>query len=95
MAYTFREIEAKWQQYWKDNQTFAAQDPDAKNFKENPKYFVWFYIFIRHKRGFRPWRNNEYFRRCRVFQHMKDKMRACIAKNRLIPTLFVSNRKYI
>jgi leucyl-tRNA synthetase len=35
MKYFHNEIEAKWQQYWAENQTFAA-----KNNSEKPKYYV-------------------------------------------------------
>lgn len=35
MKYNPSEIEAKWQQYWADNQTFAAD-----NHSEKPKYYV-------------------------------------------------------
>ncbi|MGW9684222.1 leucine--tRNA ligase [Flagellimonas sp. 2504JD1-5] len=35
MNYNFREIEAKWQKYWADNQTFKAH-----NDSEKPKYYV-------------------------------------------------------
>ncbi len=35
MDYNFREIEAKWQQYWADNQTFKAENKSDK-----PKFFV-------------------------------------------------------
>jgi leucyl-tRNA synthetase len=35
MKYFHNEIEAKWQQYWAENQTFAA-----KNKSEKPKYYV-------------------------------------------------------
>ena len=35
MRYHPNEIEAKWQQYWAENQTFAAQ-----NNSEKPKYYV-------------------------------------------------------
>lgn len=34
MEYDFREIEAKWQKYWAENKTFAAQDQSDK-----PKYY--------------------------------------------------------
>jgi leucyl-tRNA synthetase len=33
--YHFNEIEAKWQKYWAENQTFKAE-----NFSEKPKYYV-------------------------------------------------------
>ena len=33
--YHFNEIEAKWQKYWEENQTFKAE-----NFSEKPKYYV-------------------------------------------------------
>ena len=35
MEYNFREIEAKWRQFWADNQTFKAEDNSEK-----PKYYV-------------------------------------------------------
>ena len=35
MQYHFNEIEAKWQKYWADNQTFKAE-----NNSEKPKYYV-------------------------------------------------------
>ena len=35
MKYFHNEIEAKWQQYWAENQTFAA-----KNNSDKPKYYV-------------------------------------------------------
>ncbi|MDT0688012.1 leucine--tRNA ligase [Autumnicola psychrophila] len=35
MNYNFNEIEAKWQKYWADNQTFKAS-----NTSEKPKYYV-------------------------------------------------------
>jgi len=35
MEYNFREIEAKWQQYWAKNQTFKA-----KNISDKPKFYV-------------------------------------------------------
>ena len=35
MTYNFNDIEAKWQQYWAENQTFKAQ-----NQSEKPKYYV-------------------------------------------------------
>lgn len=34
MEYNFREIETKWQKYWAENKTFAAQDNSPK-----PKYY--------------------------------------------------------
>ncbi|MBU2060873.1 MAG: hypothetical protein KKH44_03350, partial [Bacteroidetes bacterium] len=38
MKYNPNEIEAKWQKYWAENQTFAAQDPTSNT--EKPKYYV-------------------------------------------------------
>ncbi len=38
MKYHHEKIEAKWQQYWAENQTFAAQQPNAQN--PLPKYYV-------------------------------------------------------
>ena len=35
MEYNFREIEAKWQKYWADNQTFKAENKSDK-----PKFYV-------------------------------------------------------
>ncbi|WCO01404.1 leucine--tRNA ligase [Psychroserpens ponticola] len=35
MSYHFNEIEAKWQKYWEDNQTFKAENKSDK-----PKYYV-------------------------------------------------------
>jgi leucyl-tRNA synthetase len=35
MEYNFKEIESNWQQFWKDNKTFAAKDDGVK-----PKYYV-------------------------------------------------------
>ena len=35
MNYNFNEIEAKWQRYWAENETFKAADHSAK-----PKYYV-------------------------------------------------------
>ena len=35
MKYNFNEIEAKWQKYWSDNQTFKAE-----NNSDKPKYYV-------------------------------------------------------
>ena len=35
MEYNFREIEAKWQSYWSQNQTFKANEKTDK-----PKYYV-------------------------------------------------------
>ncbi|MBP2831407.1 leucine--tRNA ligase [Aquimarina sp. U1-2] len=41
MSYNFREIEAKWQQYWKDNTTFVAKNPPLSGEMEGaPKYYV-------------------------------------------------------
>lgn len=38
MFYNHQEIEKKWQQYWKDNETFNSQKPKAKS--QQPKYYV-------------------------------------------------------
>ncbi len=38
MKYHHEKIEAKWQQYWAGNQTFAAQEPNTQN--PLPKYYV-------------------------------------------------------
>ncbi|PIK16252.1 leucine--tRNA ligase [Halobacteriovorax sp. JY17] len=35
MSYNFQEIEAKWQKYWNDNQTFKAEENSTK-----PKYYI-------------------------------------------------------
>ena len=35
MTYNFNEIEAKWQKYWAENQTF-----EAVNGSDKPKYYV-------------------------------------------------------
>ena len=35
MQYNFNEIEAKWQKYWSENQTFKAENQSDK-----PKYYV-------------------------------------------------------
>ncbi|MGY5851513.1 leucine--tRNA ligase [Salegentibacter sp. F14] len=35
MSYNFNDIEAKWQKYWAENQTFRAS-----NFSDKPKYYV-------------------------------------------------------
>ncbi|WP_460220687.1 leucine--tRNA ligase [Psychroserpens sp. MEBiC05023] len=35
MQYHFNEIEARWQKYWADNQTFKAE-----NYSDKPKYYV-------------------------------------------------------
>ena len=43
MEYNFREIEAKWQQYWADNQTFKAENPvlsGVEGISEKPKFYV-------------------------------------------------------
>ncbi|PDS23869.1 leucine--tRNA ligase [Flavobacterium branchiophilum] len=38
MKYNPNEIEAKWQKYWAEHQTFAAQQPASNN--QQPKYYV-------------------------------------------------------
>lgn len=38
MEYNFREIEAKWQQYWLENKTYRAEDPGDLG-SEKPKYY--------------------------------------------------------
>lgn len=38
MKYNPNEIEAKWQKYWAEHQTFAAQQPSSNN--QQPKYYV-------------------------------------------------------
>ncbi len=41
MSYNFRDIEAKWQKYWKDNKTFVAKNPPLLGEMEGaPKYYV-------------------------------------------------------
>ncbi|UMB53225.1 leucine--tRNA ligase [Lutibacter sp. A64] len=43
MEYNFREIEANWQQYWAENETFKAENPDSSNTEnklEKPKFYV-------------------------------------------------------
>ena len=45
MKYNPNEIEAKWQNYWKTNKTFAAQNPSSPPSegglgKDKPKYYV-------------------------------------------------------
>ena len=37
--YHFNEIEAKWQKYWAENQTFKAENPEQGK-EEKPKYYV-------------------------------------------------------
>ncbi|PIE48975.1 MAG: leucine--tRNA ligase [Flavobacteriales bacterium] len=39
MQYNFNEIEAKWQKYWADNQTFKAANPGEEG-ANKPKYYV-------------------------------------------------------
>ena len=38
MKYHHEKIEAKWQKYWAENQTFKAQQPSTENYQ--PKYYV-------------------------------------------------------
>ncbi len=38
MKYFHNKIEAKWQKYWAENKTFAAQQPTTSN--QQPKYYV-------------------------------------------------------
>ena len=38
MKYFHNDIEAKWQKYWSENQTFAAKQPTTNN--QQPKYYV-------------------------------------------------------
>ena len=43
MEYNFRKIEADWQKYWADNQTFKAENPALSGVEGNstkPKYYV-------------------------------------------------------
>jgi len=39
MSYHFNEIEAKWQKYWADNQTFKAANPGEEG-ADRPKFYV-------------------------------------------------------
>jgi leucyl-tRNA synthetase len=39
MDYQFKDIEQKWQQFWAENQTFKAEDPDSYR-GSKPKYYV-------------------------------------------------------
>ena len=39
MSYHFNEIEAKWQKYWADNNTFKAANPGEEG-AEKPKFYV-------------------------------------------------------
>ena len=38
--YDFLEIEAKWQKYWAENQTFKAANPTKEEILTQPKYYV-------------------------------------------------------
>lgn len=38
--YNFLEIEAKWQKYWAENQTFKAKNPENGEALSQPKYYV-------------------------------------------------------
>src|SRR5690625_6537823 len=38
--YDFLEIEAKWQKYWADNQTFKAINPQDGESSSKPKYYA-------------------------------------------------------
>lgn len=38
MFYNHKEIDAKWQQFWKENQTFKSEQPTANS--QKPKYYV-------------------------------------------------------
>ncbi len=43
MKYNFNEIEAKWQKYWAENQTFKVENPalgEAEGNSNKPKYYV-------------------------------------------------------
>src|SRR5690606_18273263 len=41
MKYNFNEIEAKWQKYWAQNETFKAKNPPLLGEMEgSPKYYV-------------------------------------------------------
>ena len=33
MSYSFKEIETKWQKYWAENNSFAAEDSNSKKKK--------------------------------------------------------------
>jgi leucyl-tRNA synthetase len=39
-AYDFTAIEAKWQQYWSENQTFRVPNPGESGFADKPKLYV-------------------------------------------------------
>ncbi|NQU75103.1 MAG: class I tRNA ligase family protein, partial [Planctomycetes bacterium] len=39
-GYDFSNIEAKWQQYWQQHQTFAVANPGETSFQDKPKYYV-------------------------------------------------------
>ena len=39
-GYDFAAIEAKWQEYWARNKTFAVPNPGGKNFEDKPKFYV-------------------------------------------------------
>lgn len=38
MIYNHKEIDAKWQQFWKENQTFKSEQPTANS--QKPKYYA-------------------------------------------------------
>lgn len=40
MSYNHREIEAAWQKYWKENQTFQAHNPDSQSFEKSQPFYV-------------------------------------------------------
>ena len=40
MKYHFNTIEAKWQKYWAENQTFKANDPSPSGKTDKPKFYV-------------------------------------------------------
>ncbi len=40
MTYDFQEIEAKWQKFWAENETFKASPSPSKGGEQKPKYYV-------------------------------------------------------
>src|SRR5690625_4821853 len=40
MSYNFNKIEAKWQKYWKENQTFKTENPKENVEKSKPYYVL-------------------------------------------------------
>ena len=39
-GYDFAAIEAKWQAYWAEHDTFAVANPGDADFADKPKYYV-------------------------------------------------------